>query len=63
MSVQNFKELSKHKGHKIVCVGYNRVVGHKLKPVSVAIECETCSEVLIDFDNPRPSRSPEVRYG
>ena len=42
MSVSNFKELKKHIGHKIVCVIYGNE--------NVAVECETCDEVLIDFD-------------
>ncbi len=47
MSVNSYKELMWHKGHKIVCVTY----GSKNNPdVNVAIECETCNEVLMDFD-------------
>lgn len=42
MAVHNYKELSRHKGHKIVCVGYAMT--------NVAIECEDCGEVLIDFE-------------
>jgi len=43
MSVSNFEELKKHIGHKLQCVIYGGL--------NVAIECETCNEVLIDFDN------------
>ena len=51
MSANTFKELRQHIGHKIVCVGYNKVsVKRNLKLINVAIECETCHEVLIDFD-------------
>ena len=42
MSVNNYEELSRHIGHKIVCVGYGNQ--------NVAIECETCNEILLDFD-------------
>ncbi len=50
MGVSNFKELREHIGHKIVCVKYQR---HRDEPIyNVAIECETCNEVLLDFDNP-----------
>jgi hypothetical protein len=48
MSADNFEELRRHIGHKIVCVCY----GTKGRcPDNVAIECETCNEVLLDFDN------------
>jgi len=45
MGVSNFEELRKHIGHKIVCVCYGN------PPQNTAIECETCNEVLLDFDN------------
>ena len=48
MSCNNFKELKEHIGHNIVCVSY---VNDDLEPINVAIECETCNEVIIDFDN------------
>ena len=44
MTVNSFKELLQHRGHNIVCVVYGT------PPVNVAIECETCYEVLFDFD-------------
>lgn len=43
MSVNSYKELLWHKGHKIVCVTYG-------EDGNVAIECETCNEVLLDYD-------------
>jgi hypothetical protein len=47
MGTSNFKDLAKHLGHRIVCVGY----GMKSGPmISVALECETCSEVILTFD-------------
>jgi len=44
----DFRLLSQHVGHKIVCVHY----GKNGKPPwkNVAIECETCNEVLLDYD-------------
>ena len=42
------KKLFRHRGHKIVCVSY----GQYNDPENVAIECETCSEVILDFDRP-----------
>ena len=46
MSVSNFEELKSHIGHRVVCVGY----GKKGQYVNVALECEDCNEVLVDFD-------------
>jgi Zn finger protein HypA/HybF involved in hydrogenase expression len=43
MAVQNYSDLIAHNGHKIVIVTlYNE---------SVAIECEDCHEVLLNYDN------------
>lgn len=42
MSATNYEDLKNHVGHEIVCVDY---VGQ-----NVAIECITCSEVLMDYD-------------
>lgn len=42
MSAQNYTELVAHAGHDIVCVTYG--------DVNVAVECETCGEVLLDYD-------------
>jgi hypothetical protein len=43
MSADTYKELKRHIGHKIVCVQYG-------EGENVAVECETCNEVLLDFD-------------
>jgi|PlaIllAssembly_1097288.scaffolds.fasta_scaffold3210026_1 hypothetical protein len=49
MGVSNFEELFRHVNHKLVCVYYQQ---HKDAPImNVAIECETCDEVLVDYDN------------
>ena len=46
-----YDELRHHQGHRIVCVGYGRPEDAD-RPVNMAIECETCGEVLIDFNDP-----------
>jgi len=43
MGCNNYEDLLRHKGHKIVCVSYG-------DDNNVAIECESCNEVLMDFD-------------
>ena len=51
----NYKELRRHIGHNIVCVGYalkDEKGNRKSHYENVAIECETCNEVLISFDKP-----------
>ena len=47
MSVNNYNELKQHIGHKIVCVCYGK---DGEEPQNVAIECEDCNEVLMDYD-------------
>lgn len=43
MAVASFEELRRHVGHKIGCAVYGN-------DSNVAVECETCSEVLLDFN-------------
>lgn len=45
MGAYSYHALIEHVGHKIVCVTYGN-------NDNVAIECETCCEVLLDFDRP-----------
>lgn len=45
-----YEDLLRHVGHKVVCVGYG--AGEITPFDNVAIECEDCGEVLIDFDHP-----------
>ena len=52
MAVHSFEEARTHVGHDIVCVWY----GEKSTPVNIAIECETCDTVLVDWDKPRKKR-------
>lgn len=47
----NYKELKKHIGHEITCVGYaqnDRIKKRNFQ--NIALECEDCNEVLISFD-------------
>lgn len=46
MAVHGYEELKSHVGHQIVCVTY----GDPEKPANVAVECETCNEVLLSYD-------------
>lgn len=48
MSVTNFKELEKHEGHEITCRSYTDKKRKEKR--NVAIECDTCHEVLLSFD-------------
>lgn len=44
---RGYSELRFHIGHEIAVVGYGP------GPLNVAIECETCGMVLLDFDQPQ----------
>ena len=48
MSADSFKQLIRHLGHDI-SVRYHGVAGGE--KVNVAVECDTCHEILLDFDN------------
>jgi hypothetical protein len=48
MSATNYDDLRRHIGHKIVCVCYGK---EGEDPDNVAVECEDCNEVLLDYDN------------
>lgn len=45
MGAHSYEDLIRHVGHKIVCVKY-------ADGQNVAVECEDCYEVIIDFDIP-----------
>ena len=47
MGSYSYNDLRRHIGHKIVCVCYGK---DGQTPDNVAVECETCNEVLLDFD-------------
>ena len=58
-----YYDLQRHIGHKIVIVGYGCREGLTMGttiPVNVAIECETCGEVLVDFNEPELPAPPEI---
>jgi hypothetical protein len=46
---QGFYDLMKHIGHKIEVVPYGKDTGPTR---NISIECLTCGEVLVDFDEP-----------
>lgn len=43
MGAWNYESLKSHVGHKIACVMYG-------DGENVAVECEDCCEVLMDYD-------------
>lgn len=45
----DYEELRRHIGHKVVCVCYGK---DSQAPDNVAIECEDCGGVLLDYDRP-----------
>ena len=47
MSANNFDELYRHYGHQVVVAHYTDQEG---KVLNVAVECEECYEVLMDYD-------------
>lgn len=53
MSVNSYAELKAHHGHTIACVVY----GNPRMPDNVAIECEDCGHVLLDFDRPKRKKT------
>jgi len=50
---EGYNDLKAHIGHKIVCVSY----GNRSDPVNVALECENCSCVLVDFNEPEQEKT------
>jgi hypothetical protein len=44
MSAQSYDDLAEHYGHSISVAIYG-------DGMNVALECENCNEVLLDFDN------------
>ena len=47
---RGYYDLREHIGHKIVVAGYGNDEDGDF--ANVALECETCNEVLVDFDQP-----------
>ena len=52
MSAYDYDSLKNHVGHTIVVVAY-------ADGENVACECETCSEVILDYD--RPESKPKLK--
>ncbi len=50
----HYKELKSHIGHKIVCTHYANYQ-------NIAVECETCNTVLLDYDKPEGSTDEELQ--
>ena len=46
---KGFEELLQHKGHNVTLSSYDK----DGEVWNMAIECLTCMEVLLDFDNPK----------
>ena len=49
-----FDKLKSHIGHAVVVVGYGPT---NEESVNVAVECEDCGEVIIDFEHPDREQS------
>lgn len=49
MATQDYNSLRAHIGHKVVVVCYH--APEDSDPENVAIECEDCGVVLVDYDN------------
>jgi hypothetical protein len=60
MGASNYKELLAHAGHQIAVVSYGPEHEHENDPANAAVECETCNEVLLDYDR-EPEESPEIQ--
>ena len=58
MGAHNYEQLKEHIGHEIVCVCY----GKNNHPENVAIECNTCQVVILDF-NRVSEEDPCIRKG
>jgi acetyl-CoA carboxylase carboxyltransferase component len=48
VSATKFEELYKHYAHNVVVARYAGLDG---EVVGVAVECQECQEVLLDYDN------------
>lgn len=46
MGCHSYADLKRHIGHKVVVSCY----GDRDDPQNVAVECETCYEIIMDFD-------------
>ena len=59
MGAHSFEDLKRHVGHEIHCVAYGPEHEYEGDLANVAVECETCNEVLMDFDRPEGKEAQE----
>lgn len=59
MGCWDYASLKAHVGHKVVVVGYEVAHEYEGDPENVSVECETCGEVILDYDKTDPSE--EIR--
>jgi hypothetical protein len=45
--INSFKDLYKHYGHEVVVARYENTIN---ETINVAIECQDCYEVLVNYD-------------
>lgn len=54
MTAMDFDDLVRHVGHDVSVVTYGRT-GYKVDEIrsadNVAVECETCGEILLDYES------------
>jgi len=48
--MSSYNKLLNHVGHKVVMVHYGGGWWERPEPDNIAIECEDCGEVLMDFN-------------
>jgi hypothetical protein len=52
MSAHSFEDLIRHADHEVKIAKYSAFdTDGEMYVANVAVECETCYEVLLDFDN------------
>jgi hypothetical protein len=62
MGSHSFDDLLRHYGHKVEVVVYGKD-GNIGGAENVAIECEHCNEVLLDFDRREPTAEEVEKVG
>jgi len=58
LNIDSFDEIVTHVGHNVIVVGYGREGGGG-QYENVAIECETCDCLLLEWDRPRDPAQAE----
>lgn len=70
MGVHSFEDLIHHVGHKISCVVYGNINSEKgnagsaqmYNIANVAVECEDCNMVLMDFDRVPENKGEDIEH-